>query len=549
MKNIILTFTLLIVAVNISFAQDNKVDGKGLRKGEWIITYTGDFQFYDYMSKLLNLDKMLLTTNETDKEEDYRFFEKVAYQKGIKQGEFYVFSAELNNNGKYPLIAAGEYKDGEITGNVVFYNYQNQTRFDYQERLCTAIYEKGKIKDQDIIIEERKDRYDDIYETFGAQKVYPIIKMKDGECIEETLTVFDDPDYYKNGYGYSLFRIVKTDKGFTRYYYGRDMLKGINWYTNLSSGLLVTELDTKMQFNGIESFYKTTEIPFDTTYLKYRATYRNGIKNGYAYLFPDTWDLLGLGSRPNQGGWLDVKIGKAMMECNYVDGLLNGVAKFKDAESGHTYVEATYKNGLLHGKYLTYYLPDAPNLTFRSPFCEESKNNDIFQIGIQNSTFVLFKEKIPMLKNEGHTILTDGEFKFYEATYVNGIITGNYNYYHSNGKKLYEGTVADCKEIDWKWFDANGKVIYDKKEEDLRLQEEQKKKEEFLNTTVVNCFYCNNPVKLNAAISTGGGCSCFNEYGEQVGVIIGVRRFFDSRKCQIEYEKDCCRQSGYRFEK
>lgn len=524
MKKIILTFTLLIVAVNISFAQDNKVDGKGLRKGEWIITYTGDFQFYDYMSKLLNLDKMLLTTNETDKEEDYRFFEKVSYQKGIKQGEFYVFSAELNNNGKYPLIAAGEYKDGEITGNVVFYNYQNQTRFDYQERLCTAIYENGKIKDQDIIIEERKDRYDDIYETFGAQKVYPIIKLKDGECIEETLTVLDK---------YKLVRFVKKDKGYTRYLYGAK-LDGIFYK---SSCLEVAELDNDFNVSGTVSKYSETKTPFDTSELWYQASFKDGKINGTAY-------------------WYNANTGNCVMECNYVDNLLNGLAKFKTAVSGQTYAEASYKDGVLNGKYVTYYLNDFSNNTIKGPFCEETKNKDIFQIAESNQTQDIFKEKIPMLKNEGHTILTDGDFKFYEATYVNGIITGNYNYYHSNGKKLYEGTVADCKEIDWKWFDVNGKVIYDKKEEDLRLQEEQKKKEEeqkkkeeFFNTAVVNCFYCNNPVKLNAAIITGGGCRCFKENGESVEVMNGVKRFFDSRKCQIEYEKDCCRQSGYRFEK
>ncbi|MDB0011320.1 hypothetical protein N9E20_00775 [Crocinitomicaceae bacterium] len=434
MKKIILTFTLLIVAVNISFAQDNKVDGKGLRKGEWFIAYTGDFQFYDYMDKLLNLDKMLNSENETDKEEDYRFFEKVSYKKGIKQGEFSVYSARKNNQGKYPQIAAGEYKDGKINGNLIFLNYGNQ------KRICYAVYEDGKIKDQDIVIEEKLNYYDEIYETFGSQKVYPIIKMKDGVCIEETVTVLDK---------YRLARFVKTDKGFTRYLYGRNMLR--SGIIDLSYCLEVAELDTNFKFSGLVSIYEQTKIPFDTTLLNYRATYKNGKINGSAY-------------------WYDAKTGNAMMECNYVDGLLNGVAKLK-AASGQTYVEASYKDGLLNGKYVTYFLNDGSNLILKGPFCEETKNKDIFQIAESNATQDIFKETIPMLKKEGHTIVTDGVFKFYEATYINGIINGKNNYYHSNGKKLYEGTVSDCKEVDWKWFDINGKVIYDKKEADALLEE------------------------------------------------------------------------------
>lgn len=433
MKKVSLSIFLLIAAITMSFAQDNKVDGKGLRKGEWFVMYKGDFLFYDYMDKLLNLDKMLVTERETESDDEARYFEKVEYKKGIKQGEFQVYSAKKNNSGKYPMIAMGEYKDGQITGNLFMVGYYNQ------KRLCYAEYENGKIKDQDIVIEEKASAYEEIYETFGSQKVYPIIKMKNGVCIEETVTVLDK---------YKLARFVKTDNGFTRYLYGRNMLSGI---IDLSYCLEVAELDNNFQFSGLVSIYEETKVPFDTTLLNYRATYKNGKINGSAY-------------------WYDAKTGNAMMECNYVDGLLNGVAKFK-AASGQTYVEATYKDGLLNGKYVTYYLNDGSNLTLKGPFCEETKNKDIFQIAESNATQDIFKETIPMLKKEGHTIVTDGVFKFYEATYVNGIINGKFNYYHSNGKKLYEGTVSDCKEVDWKWFDINGKVIYDKKEADALLED------------------------------------------------------------------------------
>lgn len=429
-KSILLLLTLTISVLSIN--AQNSVDGKGLRKGEWFIAYTGDFQFYDYMDKLLNLDKMLNSENETDKEEDYRFFEKVSYKKGIKQGEFSVYSARKNNQGKYPQIAAGEYKDGKINGNLIFLNYGNQ------KRICYAVYEDGKIKDQDIVIEEKLSSYDEIYETFGSQKVYPIIKMKDGVCIEEIVTVLDK---------YKLARFVKTDKGFTRYLYGRNMLSGI---IDLSYCLEVAELDNSFKFNGLVSIYEETKIPFDTTLLNYRATYKNGKINGSAY-------------------WYDVKTGNAMMECSYVDGLLNGVAKFK-AASGQTYVEATYKDGLLNGKYVTYYLNDGSFLSLTGPICETNINNDIYKIASSNANTKIFKETIPMLRKDG-PILTDGKFKFFEAQYENGKLIGKTHYYHSDGKKLYEGTASNCELADWYWYDTNGKVIYSKKEEDKLTQQ------------------------------------------------------------------------------
>ena len=61
-KTILLVFALTVSVLTIN--AQNAVDDKGLRKREWFIAYTGDFQFYDYMDKLLNLDKMLISENE-----------------------------------------------------------------------------------------------------------------------------------------------------------------------------------------------------------------------------------------------------------------------------------------------------------------------------------------------------------------------------------------------------------------------------------------------------------------------------------------------------
>ena len=385
MKNSILLLLALTMSVLTINAQ-NAVDGKGLRKGEWFIAYTGDFQFYDYMDKLLNLDKMLITENETDSEDKYRYFEKVSYKKDLKQGDFSVYSARKNRQGKYPQIAAGTYRNGKIDGNLIFLNYGNQ------KRICYAEYEDGKIKDQDIVIEEKANAYEEIYETFGSQKVYPIIKMKDGVCIEETVTVLDK---------YKLCRFVKTDKGYTRYLYGRNMLSGI---IDLSYCLEIAELDNNFKTNGTVSIYEETKTPFDTSKLNYQASFKDGKINGTAY-------------------WFDAKTGNSMMECNYADGLLNGIAKFK-AASGQTYVEANYKSGLLNGSFVTYYLNDGSFLSLTGPVCETNVNTDIYKIASSSANTKIFKETIPMLRKDG-PILTDGKFKFFEAQYENGKLWQN----------------------------------------------------------------------------------------------------------------------------
>lgn len=543
MKSLLILLTICISSV--SFGQDNKVDGKGLRKGKWIIMYEDNFLYYDYMSKLLNLDKMLVTGRETKSEDEARYFEVVNYKKGTKQGEFQVYSATKNKSDKYPLIAKGEYKDGLITGDLIMVGYDNQT----QIRLCYAEYENGKIKDQDIVIEEKAKNSSNNYYTFGLNhvKVYPVIKMKDGICIEQiavptTITKLDD---------FILIRFVKTDKGFTR-------------YGHFSRTLKVAELDNNFQHNGLVSHYEETPVPFETTTLPiFRATMKNNKKHGTANWYDPKTGFQkefnyvdGIANGPAyiqkyifwpNGGYYKERA-NVTMEFNYVDGLLNGVAKLK-TESGQTYVQATYKDGLLDGKYVTYYLDDGFNLIAVGPVCEETKNKRIDEIVEKNhGNLDRFEPIIPKLKKEGHTIITDGVFKFFEASYVNGIMDGKYNYYHSNGKKLHEGTVSDCGVVDAKWFDINGKVIYDTKERIRRIQEELKKEDEYFNTAVINCSYCNNPVKLSNAIITGSGCNCFYDYGE-IQVLGGDKKYFDSRKCQSEYEKDCCRRNGYRFEK
>ena len=509
-KLILLIVTITVTALTIN--AQNKIDGKGLRKGEWFIAYEGEFVYYDYMEKLLNLDKMTVSQNETETEEKYKFFEKVSYKKGLKHGRFSIYSAIKNSQGKYPQLAAGEYKDGKINGNLVFLNYGSQ------QRICYAVYENGEIKDQEIMIEEKKGGNEGMYSNseqpflaFGSQKIYPTIKIQNGICVEETII---------NNNKYKLIRFVKTENGFKRHLYGRNLLSGI---IDLSYCLEVAELDNNFQFSGLVSIYEETKIPFDTTLLNYRATYRNGKINGSAY-------------------WYDAKTGNAMMECNYVDGLLNGVAKFK-AASGQTYAQANYKDGLLNGTFSTYYLNDGSFLSLTGPSCEIEVNKNIFDIVSENAQTELFKYTIPNLSKEG-PISTDGKFKFFEAQYLDGNISGKIHYFHDDGKKLYESIVLNCKETDWYWYDTNGNILDSEKKQSLPIIYSVE-----IKHTLHKCHYCTKqyelkkPIKIKESSKTEGKSSIIEAgyfYSNQIDNTIAINSKCNSlqnRSTKHEFEE------------
>ena len=387
---------------------------------------------------------MLVLGSETSSESELRYIEKVAYKKGIKNGEFLIYSGRKNFDGRLPLLAKGNYKDGKIDGDLLMLKYKDG------KRICLVKYEQGQPKDQEILIEETLySDYDPVYETFGTYKVYPIIKIKNGVCIEETVTqldVSDDKD---------LYRIVKTDNGFKRFWYGTDGLSGI---VKLQTYLGIDELDSNFQKKGSFAIYEKTTIPYDTANLVYRCAYENGKKNGVERYY-------------------DSKTKNFLMEHNYENGLMNGMAKLFTSK-GQVIAKANYKDGFLNGKYITYYLNDGYNTVYKGENCKTEFNNvSLYSHTIKNEDQEIFNKTIPQLRKDGHTILTDGIFKFYEANYVNGVIQGKYKYFHSNGKILYEATLSNCKEVDWNWFDVNENIIFDKITADIEVAIDKAQKE------------------------------------------------------------------------
>jgi len=204
--------------------------------------------------------------------------------------------------------------------------------------------------------------------------------------------------------------------------------------------------------------------------------------------------------------WNSENAKSPMMELNYSNGLLEGVSKFS-AASGEVYVEGFYKNGLLNGSLKTYYLNDGSYLSFTGPICETKINKNIYDIASENANTNIFKETIPKFRKDG-PILTDGKFKFFEAQYADGKLIGKNHYYHSDGKKLYESTIVDCKETDWYWFDTNGKILDSDKKQSLPIVYSVE-----IKHTIHKCHYCTKqyelktPIKIKETSNTEGKSS------------------------------------------
>ncbi len=433
MKKILIAILMLISAITMSLAQDNKVDGKGLRKGEWFIMYKSELLFYDYMGKLLNLDKMLDNERETESIQQAKYFEKVEYKKGLKQGEFQVYSAQKNNNGKYPMIARGLYVNGQIIGDVSIINDLTQ------EIICIIKYSDGKINDQEITLNKlQNDQYrfnpgQYNKDMLDISNIQSIIKINSSVCTEQT--GFNEE--------FKLSKFIRSEKGIVGYVYGNSQKKKIE----TGPCFEVAEYNFNLKLDGVVAIYEETNKAFDTTSnCYYRANFKNDVLNGKEYFY-----------RSN---------GEVLCENNYINGLLSGVSRYY-ASNGKVVVEAHYNKGILNGNYIVYHVEELPHVFGRGPFCDNTLNKDAFDFAQSNWINEFYRTTIPLFKKQGYKFNVSGDYKFFEANYANGIMQGPFHYFHSNGKKLYEGNIENCEENEYTWFDMNGTQITNKQEESV----------------------------------------------------------------------------------
>lgn len=543
MKNTFLFIILNAIFVFTSNAQ-NKIDGNNQRKGEWIISYKGDFEFIDYNEMLLNPSTLLQTSRESNLTTETTYFEKATYKKGIKNGLFQIFDKDMK------LIAEGTYINGIINGNFsVAY-----------KGVCNALYNNGKLIDQTITIQYVRGSWGNWEEVRNVQNMFKDeIQIKNGKCIKQIIT---------KGENFRIKILSISDDKITLFQSGIESSRNpkelqvlypkIYDYQSIGNNFAstyweVADLDLNMKYHGFRTIYREKEynsIPFDSTILLCRIPYVHGQKHGTEY-----WYF------PEPGA--DKKL---LMELNYLDGKLNGVSTLYSKNGSKTvpFIEASYQNGLLNGSFVTYFIGNS-KITLKGPLCQteinkinwvyhydekfyDDQNRKIstyeYLISINEPMF----SQIPGFRNDGHNILTNGSYKFFEATYKDGIIQNNFKYFHSNGGTLYEAQVQDCIVIDWKWMDQNGKVFFDK-----RIHEENnKKKQELQNKALLEqynseipCAACNKPILYRNSKTNNGECKCIQKDGKPITVLTSEAKFC-SIQCKTVYETDECLQNGYR---
>lgn len=560
MKKFILSLILLIVTITMSLAQDNKVDRKGLRKGEWYVMYSGDITYLDPNRLLEDFNKMLVSERETGKLDNATYFEVVEYKNGIKSGVFKVYSTEKNRNGKYPLLALGEYENGEITGNLYYTDNNNST-------LCTIKYSQGTIINQEAILSTVSMKHpgtDNITYNFNEKAVFKNGSITEFYALNSGNYVKELPQkYVRTDKGWVVYKYTEKPTCFNKFNYltereinNNNSYRLIDLSTNNPNnpGLEVYKTDNDFMIEGEYRLYQSGNSLFDTTHLSAIVFYQKGIRNGKAKF----WDASRNGHTENP-----------LITANYKNDKLHGESVLYYNRSGKPAAKMTFEEGFLKGELIAWW--DADN---HNPFVGKNiinrwtKNGGVmmpYQVGIFNSEIFV---EIKSFQDEGNDmILPSGYFRFakkyYEIdssysestrSYIKySKVKGNCSLYANEVTKYMDCVYDENGELkDFAIMDKNGVDIFtmsDLQGNKRIIHEAEKKREEEIRNTVVKCEFCGTEVTIGNAKITWGGCDCFQDNGDKIGVYGTVSTYFCTQKCKVDFEKECCRRNGYKFEK
>jgi hypothetical protein len=557
MRKIELSLLLFFAVITLSFGQDNKVDGNGQRKGEWYVMYSGEITYHDPYSLLEDFNKMLVSDKETEKLENATYFEDVKYKKGIKSGEFKIYSTSKNNEGNYPLLAMGEYDGGEITGNL---NYAD----NYNKTLCTIKYSQGSIIDQNAVISSRNMKHPgnelvtyDFYEQaiFKNGLIIEFYALNSGKHIKLL-----PQKYVKNDKGWNVFKYTEKPYCFNNYsFLTKQEIKDNNYKSLVelntnNVGLEVYHINNKSEKEGKYRLFQSGKALFDTTHLSAIVNFKNDLRNGEA----DFWDKSRNGHSENP-----------FIKVNYKNDKLHGKAILYYSWLGKPAATMNFENGLLSGSLISFWDADkgypfvgkniAAKCTFNGGFLMP------YQVGDFNQDIL---GSIKELQDDGNDVENpSGYFRFSEQNYIVDSIynknlntyvkysrvDGKYSWYTSENIKYADYLIGqDGQAKDFAIMDRNGNDILTMsglKENISKNLEEERIREEEIRNTIVKCEFCSKSVKIGDSKITWGGCDCFQDNNDKIGIYGTVSTYFCSQKCKIDYEKECCRRNGYKFEK
>jgi antitoxin component YwqK of YwqJK toxin-antitoxin module len=304
---------------------------------------------------------------------------------------------------------------------------------------------------------------------------------------------------------------------------------------------------------GNYRLFKLGKTLTDTAFLWASYHFKNDKRDGLA----EIWDA-------SKNG----KTGIApFIKMNYLNDKLYGYSEMFYPD-GKLAVSAEFKNGYVDGEVIAYNYPPNHN-PFEPDYLIKSWVHSggilsIYQIGDFKETIY---ENINTVKKNGGNFEYPKQYEQYtkirykvdsmatNGKWFKGSVPAEDFYQFCNGKPITKYFIN--KEKSWIpselfYFDSKGAVVYSlskaKGEVIKKAVEIEVENQKYLNTEV-KCSSCNNKVLVKNAKENWGGCNCIQNNGELIEVYGTVRTYFCSIQCKVIYEKDCCKRSGYFYER
>jgi hypothetical protein len=545
-----------------------KINKNGQRVKEWDLLYKFDTtKFFTQDNTYFKTKFDLIDYNSSIKEannlKEAMYIEKVIYENGVKEGIFelcenvyktkYVdvfgSSKKVNYN---PLLIKGTYKNGKWDGKIDFFKNEE---FQY-----SIIYSNGSPIDQSVKISTQVIKHPgkrDISYTFKEEFLFQFGKIVQIKTFGEsgwpiqfikTTSGWQVSNYTETPYCFNNFSFLTLDE------INENRQKSLIELNTNNLGLEVYIIDKNLKKNGLYKLFQPGSTLFDTTFLSAKVNFIDGKRNGIARY----WDR-------NRNGHFE----HPFIESNYKNDKLQGTSIIYYTWSGKPAAIMNFENGLILGKLISFWDADKGNpfsgkyaaarCTFDGGFLLPWHVGD-FNLEIINMLDQWRNKGKEMEKPTGYFRFTeqnyvlDSVFNIREKRYIKySKVKGLFSWYSSENTKFADLIVNKDGELgDFMILDKNGKDIFNMKTLNgivsKNLEDERKRRDELLNR-MVKCDFCSKEEKIGNSKITWGGCDCFQDNGNEIGIYGTVSTYFCSQKCRTEYEKDCCRRSNYKYEK
>ena len=551
MKKLLLFF---LCFVNYSYSQwvfDNIPEPKIKENGKCIVYY--ELKNHEYFSNSNIIDWLnsgrKISNTEPLKSGQLYLVEKFLQKESIRNDKFTIQLSKATklSSGSLTLtpigeVMSGEYDLGKLTGKIKLLT-------QYGNNLETSIeldYLNNKIIDQEIIFNSQiinlKEK--DI-------NIYPKVIFKNGKVCESTYFIDGNWNYFIEKDKNTIISLCYETTHISRDYFKEKLLECVYY-----------KRDDNNNLNFIKAhIFDLNNILFDTSKILASYNFKNNKLEGVAKIWSKE----------------SYNVDKPFRIMNYKNNLLEGeyFIFFKDGKLKEKYY---YNNGHLNGP-AQIYVSKSDNYDFVFPskyqlYSEVSyyeSNIDWTYLNIEDPKDIikLFNVRSKSLivptalimgyigknynknYNDNYYDISSIEyFKFCDLEFVYNeekkqSILKKYDVLIGSDKFM-ECEVENCNDC-FKIFDKNKKLILSPdimttyKNKKVKQSEIENQK---LLKTEISCNWCNKKLMFKDALYTDL-CNCINHNNES-NQLFTKTKYYCSRKCASDGEKQICRENGYR---